>query len=99
MRCRRGCCRRPGVTPAAQIAINLFLIGNRCRFRQHALENVRCLYDADERTTPAEMKQRLTVVRLRFDAGLTQFDLFSEVITHRGDHDTGVRLARLVVLG
>jgi hypothetical protein len=88
-----------GVTPAAQIGMNLFPIGNRCRFRRHALENVRWLCDADERTTPAEMKRRFTVVRLRFNAALTQFDPFSEAITHRGEHDTGVCLAGLVVLG
>ena len=44
------------------------------------------------------MQRRFTIVRLRFNDALTQFDLFSELITQRSEHDTGVWLAGLDVL-
>ena len=44
------------------------------------------------------MQRRFTIVRLRFNDVLSQFDLFSELITQRSEHDTGVWLAGLDVL-
>jgi hypothetical protein len=86
------------LTPAAQIAIDRFLVGNRFRLRAQVLAYLRWLRHADEHTTPAEMQRRFTVVRLRFNDALTQFDVFSELITQRSEHDTGVWLAGLDVL-
>jgi hypothetical protein len=86
------------LTPAAQIAIDRMLIGNRYRLRRQVLEYLRWLRDTDDRTSPAEMQRRFTVVRLRFNDALTHFDLFSELITQRSEHDTGVWLAGLDVL-
>jgi hypothetical protein len=83
---------------AAQIAIERFLIGNRYRLRQEVIEYVRWLRAAGESTPAAEMQRRFTIVRLRFNDVLTQFDLFSELITQRSEHDTGVWLAGLDAL-
>jgi len=86
------------LTPAAQIAIDRFLIGNRYRLRNQVLEYLRWLREAGERTPPAEMQRRFVVVRLQFNDALTQFDLFSELISQRSEHDTGVWLAGLDAL-
>jgi hypothetical protein len=48
--------------------------------------------------TPAEQQQRFVVIRLGFNAVLSQFDLFTEVISQRSEHQTGVWLAGLDVL-
>ena len=44
------------------------------------------------RASDAQAQRRFTFLRLRFNAALTQFDLFSDVITQRSEHETG-RLA------
>ena len=66
--------------------------------RNEVLAYLRWLRQPARRTPPAEMQRRFTVVRLRFNDALTQFDLFSELITQRSEHDTGVWLAGLDVL-
>ena len=43
----------------------------------------------------AEMQRRFALVRMRFNDALSQFDLFSEVITQRSEHETGVWVAGL----
>ncbi len=86
------------LTPASQIAIDRFLIGNRYRLRRQVLAYLRWLREDGENASPAEMQRRFTVVRLQFNDALTQFDMFSELITQRSEHDTGVWLAGLDVL-
>ena len=86
------------LSPAAQIAIERFLIGNRYQLRQEVIGYVRWLRGTGENTSAAEMQRRFTIVRLRFNDVLTQFDLFSELITQRSEHDTGVWLAGLDAL-
>jgi hypothetical protein len=86
------------LSPATQIAIERFLIGNRYRLREEVTDYVRWLRGTGESTPAAEMQRRFTIVRLRFNDVLTQFDLFSELITQRSEHDTGVWLAGLDVL-
>lgn len=46
----------------------------------------------------AEAQRRFTFVRLRFNAALTQFDLFNDVITQRSEHHTGVWLSGLDIV-
>ena len=46
---------------------------------------------------PAEQQRRFTVIRLQFNDVLSQFDLFTEVITQRSEHETGVWLSGLDV--
>jgi hypothetical protein len=84
--------------PAAQLSIERFLIGNRYRLRQDVLAYIRWLRATDDSVPPAEMQRRFIIVRLRFNDALTQFDMFSELVTQRSEHDTGVWLAGLDVL-
>jgi hypothetical protein len=86
------------LTPAALLAIERFLIGNRYQLRQEVLEYLGWLRGTPESTSPAELQRRFTIVRLRFNDALTHFDLFSELITQRSERDTGVWLAGLEVL-
>ena len=47
---------------------------------------------------PAEQQRRFVLIRLGFNDVLSQFDLFTEVITQRSEHETGVWLSGLDVL-
>ena len=53
---------------------------------------------ASDRATPEEAQRRFTMLRLRFNVVLTQFDLFSDVITQRSENATGVWLGGLDVV-
>jgi hypothetical protein len=48
--------------------------------------------------TAPQAQRRLAFLRLRFNAMLTQFDLFNDVVSQRSEHDTGVWLRGLDVL-
>ena len=86
-----------GLAPAALIAIERFLVGGRYTLRQEALDYLRWLEGALEKSSAAEMQRRFTTVRMRFNDVLSQFDLFSEVITQRSENETGVWLSGLDV--
>ena len=47
---------------------------------------------------PREAQRRFSFLRLQFNAALTQFDLFSDVITQRSEHESGVWLSGLDVV-
>lgn len=47
--------------------------------------------------TPAEAQRRLSFLRLKFNAVLTQFDIFADVLTQRCEHVNGVWLGGLDV--
>jgi hypothetical protein len=83
------------LSPAAQIAIERFLIGNRYALREEVLGYLRWLKGEGVNTSPEEMQRRFTIVRLRFNDALTQFDVFSELVTQRSEHETGVWLSGL----
>ena len=48
--------------------------------------------------TPSEQQRRFTLIRLRSTTCSRQFDLFTEAITQRSEHQTGVWLSGLDVL-
>src|SRR5205814_9186405 len=51
------------------------------------------------RDAPAnEQQRRFTLIRLAFNDVLSQFDLFTEAITQRSEHETGVWLSGLDML-
>jgi hypothetical protein len=85
-------------SPAAQLAIERFLIEHRYQLRREVLAYLEWLDRAPPTITAAEMQRRFTIVRLRFNDVTSQVDMFSEVITQRSEHDTGVWLAGLDVL-
>jgi hypothetical protein len=82
--------------PVSQTAIEQYLIQGRSHLRTLVsafLEWVRS--PAAERAGAEEAQRRFTMLRLRFNAVLTQFDLFNDVITQRSEHETGVWLSGL----
>ena len=85
--------------PTAQSAIDRHLVVGRRRLRRLLHEFLRWLQQpASDAATPEEAQRRFTMLRLRFNVVLTQFDLFSDVITQRSEHDTGVWLGGLDVV-
>ena len=86
------------VTPAAQSAIDRYLIAGRRQLRRRILDFLRWLKGPDGRTASApRIQQRFTMLRLRFNVALTQFDIFSDALTQRSETDTGVWLSGLDV--
>jgi hypothetical protein len=84
--------------PESQVAIEEFLIAGRMRLHQLADEFLRWLPSAEGvAATAEEAQRRFVMLRLRFNAALTQFDLFDNVITQRSENETGVWLSGLDV--
>jgi hypothetical protein len=84
------------ISPAAQTAIENHMIKARRKLRTMVHDFLRWLNGAEgRRQSPAEAQRRFTFVRLRFNAILTQFEIFSDVITQRSEHETGVWIAGL----
>jgi hypothetical protein len=85
------------LSPAALVAIERFLVGNRYQLRDEVRAFIDWLHREGGGVDPAELQRRFTTVRLRFNDALSQFDLFSEVITQRSEAETGVWLSGLDV--
>lgn len=82
--------------PSAQSAIERHLMEGRRDLRRLVLGFLAWLHGpASRRATPAEAQRRFAYLRLKFNAALTQFDLFSDVITQRSEHEHGVWLSGL----
>jgi hypothetical protein len=86
------------ISPAAQTAIERFLARGRNELRDMAYEYLGWLNQGEGlRVSPAEVQRRFTILRLRFNDVLSQFDTFADVLTQRSEHETGVWLAGLDV--
>ncbi|WP_454624710.1 hypothetical protein [Bradyrhizobium cenepequi] len=85
--------------PAAQSAIDKYLVVGRRQLRRLLHEFQRWLGSpASDHATPEEAQRRFTMLRLKFNVVLTQFDMFSDVITQRSENETGVWLGGLDVV-
>lgn len=85
--------------PDAQAAIERFLMLGRRALRRMLMDFLRWLRGpAGNRATAEEAQRRFTFMRMRFNATLTQFDLFNDVVTQRSEHETGVWLSGLDVV-
>lgn len=85
-----------GISPMAQTAIERYLADGRRKLRQSVRLFLNWLKSpAGREATPPEAQRRYTLLRLRFNAVLTQFDLFADVLTQRSEHETGVWLSGL----
>ena len=88
-----------GISPAAQTAIENFLLKGRRELRERIESFLEWLLGTEgRRSTPSASQRRFTLLRLKFNAVLTQFDLFADVLTQRSEHETGVWLAGLDVV-
>jgi hypothetical protein len=85
------------LTPTAQVGIDALLVGGRRLLRRQVLEFLEWLRGPGRSAPPEEAGRRFTLVRMRFNDVLSQFDLFSNVISQRSEHENGVWLAGLDV--
>lgn len=85
--------------PAAQSAIDKYLVVGRRQLRGHLRQYLGWLqHPISDLATPEEAQRRFTLLRLKFNVVLTQFDLFSDVITQRSENEIGVWLGGLDVV-
>lgn len=82
--------------PQAQTAIESYLARGRRELHGMLRGYLAWLQGPARQTaSAADAQRRFTFLRLRFNAALTQFDLFNEVITQRSEHENGVWLSGL----
>ncbi len=85
--------------PRAQSAIDRHLIVGRRQLRRLIQQFLGWLqHPSSDAATPEEAQHRFTMLRLKFNVVLTQFDMFSDVITQRSENETGVWLGGLDVV-
>jgi hypothetical protein len=84
--------------PTAQIAIERFLANGRRELKQRVRQFLDWLRGEGRGATPAEAQRRFVFLRLRFNAVLSQLDLFNQVITQRSEAEQGVWLSGLDVV-
>lgn len=83
------------LVPAAQVAIERHLAAGRRDLERAVNGFVVWLHGPGRAASEAHAQRRFTMLRLRFNAALTQFDLFSDAITQRSESQTGVWLSGL----
>ncbi|GAB2843434.1 hypothetical protein GCM10027277_08650 [Pseudoduganella ginsengisoli] len=87
------------LSPASQAAIEAHLARGRRDLRRLVDGYLVWLRSPSGRnSSAAEAQRRFTVLRLKFNAALAQFDLFNDVITQRSEHENGVWLSGLDVV-
>lgn len=82
----------------AQLLIERFLHAGRHELRVQVAEFLDWLHGDGRTASPAEQQRRFVLIRLQFNVVLAQFDLFTEVVTQRSEHSTGVWLSGLDIL-
>lgn len=86
------------LSPVAQTAVERFLLDGR-KALQHQVNGYLAWLRGPGRAAPTdEQQRRFTVIRLHFNNVLSHFDVFTEVVTQRSEHETGVWLSGLDVL-
>jgi hypothetical protein len=84
------------VAPAAQREIEAYLHHGRRNLRRTVLRFIDWLRSPQGMGAPPDRAySRFTLIRLHFNAVLSQFDTFAEVMTQRSQHDFGVWLSGL----
>jgi hypothetical protein len=81
--------------PHAQVAIERHLALGRRDLEQMVQRFVVWLGGPGRAASAAQAQRRFIYLRLQFNAALTQFDLFSDVITQRSEHESGTWLSGL----
>jgi len=85
--------------PAAQDGIERYLVVGRRQLRASVRGFLEWLRGpAARQATAAYAQRRFTFLKLRFNAVITQFDLFNDVISQRSENETGVWLSGLDVV-
>jgi hypothetical protein len=87
------------ISPAAQTAIEQHMLAARRELRERVLEYLEWLRSPEGRRAPPEEQQRrFAFLRLRFNLVLSEFDIFSDALTQRAEHEHGVWMAGLDAL-
>lgn len=87
------------ILPAAQTGIERYLIKGRKELKGLIQRHIRWLRSPmGQKATPAQAQRLFSLLRLRFNAVLTQFDLFSDALTQRSENEVGVWLSGLDVV-
>jgi hypothetical protein len=84
--------------PAAQLGIERHLVRGRRDLEASVHRFLDWLRRAWHDASAAQAQRRFIYLRLQFNAALTQFDLFSDVITQRSEHESGVWLSGLDIV-
>ena len=84
--------------PAAQIAIEHFLAKGRRELKERVQDFLGWLHGEGRQASPEDIQRRFVFLRLRFNAVLSQLDLFNQVITQRSEYEQGVWLSGLDVV-
>ncbi len=85
------------LSPAALTGVERYLLAGRRGLRADVHSYLNWLRNQGRQTSPEQMQRKFTILRLKFNTALAQMDLFSEVITQRSEHETGVLLSGLDV--
>jgi hypothetical protein len=85
------------LSPAAQTAIEGYLVAGRRELRDLIGSFIEWLGESGRDATASDGQRMFTVLRMRFNDVLSQFDLFADVITQRSEHEIGVWLSGLDV--
>jgi len=91
----------PAAAPSAgaQAAIERYLVAGRRELRRLIADYLRWLTGPEGQSAPpSEAQRRFAFLRMRFNAVLSQFDIFADAMTQRSEHETGVWLGGLDVL-
>ena len=87
------------LSPRAIGAIERYLAAGRRELRARVAAYLRWLATPRARqVSPAVLQRGFTMLRLRFNVVLTQFDIFADVLSQRSEHDTGLVLSGLDVV-
>lgn len=84
-----------GISRAAALSIDRHLELRRGELRARIERYQSWLRGSGRRSTAAEAQRRYAFLRLKFNAVLTQLDIFADVLTQRCEHENGVWLAGL----
>jgi hypothetical protein len=85
--------------PRTQSAIDGYLMKGR-RQLLHLVQRFLAWLESEagRKAPPEELQKRFTLLRLQFNAVITQFDMFSDAITQRSEQETGVWLSGLDIV-
>lgn len=84
--------------PRASLDVERFLHTGRKVLRSQVREYLAWLRGPGRTAPPEEQQYRFVLIRMRFNAILSQFDMFTEVVTQRSENRTGVWLSGLDVV-
>lgn len=87
-----------GVSSRALVAIEEHMAARRYHLNRLVRGFLLWLDGPGAQRPAADVQRRFTVLRMRFNSVLTQFDIFADACTQRAEHGTGVWVAGLDVL-